>query len=123
MVCYTVPAREVGGDLYVYHAFAETPGRYALAVGDVSGKGMPAALLMAVSVASFGSLVSRGLEPGALLDAIDGTLADYTRTTRQNCALVCLDLRYEEAATTLRVANAGGIAHCTHWPRGRFYGR
>jgi phosphoserine phosphatase RsbU/P len=39
------PAREVGGDLY--DCFATAPGVLCLAVGDVSGKGMPAALFMA----------------------------------------------------------------------------
>jgi serine phosphatase RsbU (regulator of sigma subunit) len=40
-----VPAREVGGDLY--DCFEAAPGMLCLAVGDVSGKGMPAALFMA----------------------------------------------------------------------------
>jgi sigma-B regulation protein RsbU (phosphoserine phosphatase) len=39
------PAREVGGDLY--DCFEAAPGVLCLAVGDVSGKGMPAALFMA----------------------------------------------------------------------------
>ena len=40
-----IPAREVGGDLY--DCFEVAPGLLCLAVGDVSGKGMPAALFMA----------------------------------------------------------------------------
>lgn len=40
-----VPAREVGGDLY--DCFEAAPGVLCLAVGDVSDKGMPAALFMA----------------------------------------------------------------------------
>jgi sigma-B regulation protein RsbU (phosphoserine phosphatase) len=39
------PAREVGGDLYDF--FTTTDGRLCLLIGDVSGKGMPAALFMA----------------------------------------------------------------------------
>ncbi|HEX3349364.1 MAG TPA: SpoIIE family protein phosphatase [Acetobacteraceae bacterium] len=39
------PAREVGGDLY--DCFEAAPGVLAIAVGDVSGKGVPAALFMA----------------------------------------------------------------------------
>ena len=42
-----IPAREVGGDLY--DCFEAAPGVLCLAVGDVSGKGMPAALFMARS--------------------------------------------------------------------------
>ena len=40
-----LPAREVGGDLY--DCFEVAPGVLCLAIGDVSGKGMPAALFMA----------------------------------------------------------------------------
>ena len=48
------PARSVGGDYFDYRPiprsgppFAQPPDRWAIAIGDVSGKGMPAALLMA----------------------------------------------------------------------------
>ncbi len=41
----SIPAREVGGDFFNY--FTMPDGRVALLVGDVSGKGLPAALLMA----------------------------------------------------------------------------
>ena len=40
------PAREVGGDLYNY--FALDPDRLAIVIGDVSGKGVPASLFMAI---------------------------------------------------------------------------
>jgi serine phosphatase RsbU (regulator of sigma subunit) len=40
-----IPAREVGGDLY--DCFEVSPGVLCVAIGDVSGKGMPAALFMA----------------------------------------------------------------------------
>lgn len=41
------PAREVGGDLYNY--FAIDPDRVAVVIGDVSGKGVPASLFMAIT--------------------------------------------------------------------------
>jgi sigma-B regulation protein RsbU (phosphoserine phosphatase) len=41
-----IPAREVGGDFYDF--FEVAPGRFVLVVGDVSGKGIPAALFMAI---------------------------------------------------------------------------
>lgn len=44
-----IPAKEVGGDLY---DFTEVEGRRYIAIGDVSGKGVPASLLMAISRAS-----------------------------------------------------------------------
>src|SRR3546814_18036834 len=42
-----IPAKEVGGDLYDY--FLLPDGRLCLAIGDVSDKGIPAALFMAVT--------------------------------------------------------------------------
>ena len=42
---FSIPAREVGGDFFNY--FALPGGEMAILVGDVSGKGVPAALLMA----------------------------------------------------------------------------
>ena len=43
-----IPAREVGGDFYDF--FFVSPDRLAFIVGDVSGKGVPAALFMAITV-------------------------------------------------------------------------
>jgi serine phosphatase RsbU (regulator of sigma subunit) len=95
---------------------------YAIAVGDVSDKGMPAALMMAVSVASIRSLIDRALAPGQFLTQMNDAIADYTRTSRQNCALVYVELRQSDTALHrasdgadrtafhLRVANAGCIA-------------
>ncbi len=52
------PAREIGGDLY--DAFRLGDGRVAFLIGDVTGKGAPAALFMAVSKALAHSLLRRG---------------------------------------------------------------
>lgn len=120
VVCYSTPARDVGGDFYVYHVFempdsAEPPGKYVLALGDVTGKGMPAALLMAVSLASFRSVVDQGLRPAELLTHMDRALIDYTRMSHQNCALVYIELTIRDSLTpkkqraSMRAANAGGI--------------
>lgn len=110
VVCYSIPAREVGGDFYTYHAFED--GTYALAVGDISGKGMPAALLMSVSLASLQATIPQLLPPGELLLQLDHTIARYTRTSRQNCALCYLEITPpapESDQGLLRAANAGCI--------------
>jgi serine phosphatase RsbU (regulator of sigma subunit) len=125
MLCYSQPAREVGGDLYAYHAFdsrqdVEPTLKYVIAVGDVSGKGMPAALLMAVSLASFRSIVGSGLAPGELLARMDGVIATYTQTNQQNCALVYTEISRTfpqiitetwegDSIYTLHATNAGCI--------------
>ncbi|MDH3675059.1 MAG: PAS domain S-box protein, partial [Anaerolineae bacterium] len=94
VVCYSIPAREMGGDLYAYYELNDHC--FAVSVGDVSGKGMPAALLMAVSVASIQAAVGQGLRPSALLTHLDQAIAPYTRETGQNCALVYVEISLNE---------------------------
>ncbi len=98
-----VPAREVGGDFYAYHPLGN--GHFALAVGDVSDKGMSAALLMAISLAHFDSALSFTLFPHEVLAHLDRSLMRYTKATRQNCALCYVEID----GLTLHIANAGGI--------------
>lgn len=65
----SVPAREVGGDFFNY--FELPSGQLALLVGDVSGKGVGAALLMANIQASLRIRLSLGQELRAIADEID----------------------------------------------------
>jgi len=106
VVCFSKPALEVGGDFYDYYAFPATDNRrVAVVVGDVSGKGMPAALLMAVSLGSLQSIISQSPPRKDLMFRLDETLRPYTRTTNQNCAFCYAELN----GVTLSVLNAGGI--------------
>jgi sigma-B regulation protein RsbU (phosphoserine phosphatase) len=101
-----VPALEVGGDLY--DVFAAAGGRVAFAVGDVSGKGLPAALLT-------------GLIHGALrTNAWQANPASNEAFAQQLNSLLCgrtLEARYatlfwgayDPAAGRLTYINAG---HC-----------
>ncbi len=131
VVCYTRAAREVGGDLYAYHAFQDAntapdstapPQRYALAVGDVSGKGMAAALLMSVSMTTFWTLVPQNLSPAVLLGQMHQSLRRYARTTGQNCAMVLMDLTIGDSdhttCTDICMANAGCVAPLTRQSNG-----
>ncbi len=108
-VCYTASAHEMGGDLYTYEQL--NPNKFALAVGDVSGKGMPAALLMSVSLASFRSMLDQQLPPKELLAKLDKTLLGYTETTRQNCAFIYTEITLPNGTMSgcLQTANAGCI--------------
>jgi serine phosphatase RsbU (regulator of sigma subunit) len=65
----SVPAREVGGDFFNY--FVLDSGLVALLVGDVSGKGVGAALLMANIQASLRTRFALGQELSAIAEAID----------------------------------------------------
>ena len=65
----SVPAREVGGDFFNY--FVLDNGHIALLMGDVSGKGVGAALLMANIQASLRIRLRLGQDLAAVADAID----------------------------------------------------
>jgi serine phosphatase RsbU (regulator of sigma subunit) len=67
------PALEVSGDLYDF--FSLSNGRLAFYVGDVSGKGMPAALFMAAVHALFRHLILTETSPAATLARLDAALA------------------------------------------------
>jgi PAS domain S-box-containing protein len=120
VVSYSRPTHEVGGDFYAYYAFDQE--NFALAVGDVSGKGTPAALLMAVSLASFQAIIPQALDPGELLTHLDRAIAHYTRTTYQNCALCYVEISAsvngESQEKVLRAANAGCIPPLIRWADG-----
>jgi len=69
---FSQPARSVGGDLY--HAMLRADGRLALALGDVSGKGVAAALLMSMAQGLLELLHGLGQPLADLLPALDQTL-------------------------------------------------
>lgn len=96
-------ARQVGGDLYGY--YLRPDGRLALAVGDVVGKGMPAALLMSACVTTLAGMIKLGLGPGPTLSQTHLALEPYMGHTQY--AAICL--AYLDGAL-VRVANAGAIA-------------
>jgi phosphoserine phosphatase RsbU/P len=68
------PAREVGGDLYEVLRVSE--GRVVVALGDVSGKGIPAALFMAVTVTVLRTLARQIAEPDEILRRLNDELAE-----------------------------------------------
>jgi serine phosphatase RsbU (regulator of sigma subunit) len=72
----SVPAREVGGDFFNY--FVLPSGQIALLVGDVSGKGVGAALLMANIQASLRTRLALGQDLAALAREIDGDIESNT---------------------------------------------
>ena len=63
------PAKAVGGDFYDFLLF-DNEELYVI-IGDVSGKGVPASLFMAVTLTLFRSSVRRGISPGALVDKVE----------------------------------------------------
>lgn len=65
------PARAVGGDLYDFHIHDE---RLFFCIGDVSGKGVPASLVMAVISAQFRTLSANEDQPHRIVKAMNTTM-------------------------------------------------
>ena len=65
-------ARQVGGDLYDFVHLA--PDRLGVMIGDVSGKGVPASLFMAMSVGAFRTFASPGAKPEDVLAGLNTKL-------------------------------------------------
>ena len=74
------PARTVGGDYYDVVSFGDD--LMALCIGDVSGKGMPAALLMSNFQAAVRAHACKTLEPAALCATLNEVVAANTESDR-----------------------------------------
>jgi sigma-B regulation protein RsbU (phosphoserine phosphatase) len=97
-----IPAQAVGGDFYDLFALGE--GRLGVVIGDVSGKSVPAALLMAVTRSLLRSCALRGGEPGVCLEEVNQLLVRDTSAER----FVTLFYAVMDAPRgVLRYANAG----------------
>lgn len=99
---FTTPAKEVGGD---YYDWIPLPGgRIGCVVADVSGKGMPAALLMAQLQAAFKAQAVQGRPP----DAVVTTVNQFLSITMEPARFVTLFYAViDPEKRTLTYANAG----------------
>jgi len=68
------PAQKVGGDLY--EVLRASDDRLVIALGDVSGKGIPAALFMAVAVTVLRTLARHLVDPAEILRRLNAELAE-----------------------------------------------
>ncbi len=76
----TRPANTVGGDFYDVLPLPD--GRVIVTLGDVAGKGSPAALLMALLLAMFRTLVDEGLEAAALAERLNVQVSRHAPASR-----------------------------------------
>lgn len=100
----TFPARDAGGDLFAYRS---EPEALHFVVGDVSGKGLPAALVMTNVVSAANAAFERvaGAGPVAMARAIDETVYDYLSDAGLFVTLVVGTIRTKEQ--TMALANCG----------------
>ena len=98
----TRPANTVGGDFY--DVLPQPDGRVILAVGDVAGKGSPAALLMALLLAMLRTLVDEGLDPEALVTRLNAQIWRHSPGSRFITFFYAI---YSPGTGTLTYVNAG----------------
>ncbi len=102
------PAQQVGGDFYNYFPFAE--GCLGIAVGDVSGKGIHAALMMALALGVLNTEIRWEIAPAPLLALLNEELRPHTARNGLNTALGYVIMEQLEDTWVLHVANAGLIS-------------
>ncbi|MBF0406055.1 MAG: SpoIIE family protein phosphatase [Candidatus Riflebacteria bacterium] len=105
----SIPAKEIGGDFFDFLKIVE--GKYLAAIGDVSGKGMPAAILMA-RIKTFLQLVAREYyQPSRILQRINQmiNIDPYHFVTMQ---IAVIDT--EQKTMTTSSAGHGGLLACVN---------
>jgi serine phosphatase RsbU (regulator of sigma subunit) len=98
------PAREVGGDFYDFHLLSG--GRLGLVVGDATGKGVPAALVMSTTCGMLRA-VAQALDsssPGEMLQRVNEALVP---SIPANMFVTCFYVILDPKRGSLRYANAG----------------
>ncbi|MEP6489738.1 SpoIIE family protein phosphatase [Microcoleus vaginatus GB2-A3] len=103
--CY--PAREVGGDFF--EVYVHSQGDIWIAVGDVSGKGVPAALFMASAISVMRRELSQEVspEPAQVMQNMNSSMSDDL--IGNNHFITMVVARYTPSTGHLAFANAGHI--------------
>ena len=97
-----VPAQEVGGDFY--QVLEQADGSTLIAVGDVSGKGLKAAMTGALAIGALRTLAAEGLRPGELLARLNRQMME----AQDGGFVTCVAARVSPDGE-LTVANAGHL--------------
>ncbi|MHC8510404.1 MAG: SpoIIE family protein phosphatase [Rhodospirillales bacterium] len=110
-----IPARMVSGDFYDH--FALDGGRVGFCVGDVSGKGMNAALMMAKAASLYRCLGRAVHAPGRLLTLINEEICE---TATRGMFVTIAGGVYDPASGVVRLANAGHEPPLLRGPEGGY---
>lgn len=96
------PANEISGDFYDYFRIGED--RLAIAVGDVCGKGIPAALFMSMVRALLRSLTQQQTDPAILLRDLNNAVAQQNPKGQFVTLSFCV---FDPGAGTIDISSAG----------------
>jgi sigma-B regulation protein RsbU (phosphoserine phosphatase) len=110
-----IPARTVSGDFFDILPLPN--GRIAFCLGDVSGKGMNAAMLMAKTASLYRCLAKTVDSPGALLQSLNDEICE---TATRGMFVTMMAANYEPETGVVRVANAGHEPLLCHHQDGSF---
>jgi serine phosphatase RsbU (regulator of sigma subunit)/anti-sigma regulatory factor (Ser/Thr protein kinase) len=113
VAAYYGPARVVGGDFYDFIELGE--GRIGIVVGDVTDKGVPAALVMARTHSILRAEAPRLVAPGAVLARANDLLAEEMP---ERMFVTCLYMVLDPATGHVVFANAGHNLPYVHTPDG-----
>jgi serine phosphatase RsbU (regulator of sigma subunit)/anti-sigma regulatory factor (Ser/Thr protein kinase) len=102
VAAYYQPARVVGGDFYDFISFED--GRLGIVIGDVTDKGIPAALLMTTTRSILRSVAQAEMSPGKVLEQTNNLLCP---DMPPNMFVTCLYAILDPTSGTLYYANAG----------------
>ena len=95
-------AKEVGGDFYDYHKLDQD--HIAITIGDVSGKGIPAAMFMMKAITTIKTYAISGKHPSEILENVNKVLCDGNDAKMfVTCFLAILDIK----TGILEYSNAG----------------
>ncbi len=124
-----LPARQIGGDFF--HFFKVGDEQLGVAIGDVSGKGIPAALYMAVAITAIDINIKNQLTPAQLLNQLNENLYHRLRSNRMNIGLQVVtfaplapqavassESEPEARGAVVTIASAGMIAPIGATPHG-----
>jgi serine phosphatase RsbU (regulator of sigma subunit) len=100
------PASEIGGDFYTYTALPD--GRLRLIIGDVSGKGVAAALVMALTSSLVDLAARDSRTPAEVLQRLNAELVPRLSSSHMGVSLLVAE--FDPDGRRARIANAGMIS-------------
>jgi len=132
LICYNDPTEEVGGDFFYYSPQpislrgANSVTVYAVAIGDAEGERLPATLLLGLTISALEKVVRKVYTPTEMLaqtlgryyplekimNSINQAINLFAVKFERNCVLTFAEFSQpadQKQATTMRIANAGGV--------------
>jgi len=100
----TLPAQEVGGDYFDYLQFEEETTRIGIAVADVTGKGMKAAMVAAMSNCLLALAIQNSKKIGEVFNLMNGVL--FSRTEKMMFTALCV-ATIDSQKLEMKFSNAG----------------